>query len=268
MGIRWDAEAAQTLRRVPFFVRHQVRKKVEEEVAAAGRRQVTLSDLEESKKRHLQQLSKGARGYSLEACFGSSGCDHALVSSGLLLSRLENLLQKADLLSFLRASLGTRLKLHHQFRVTLADCPNGCSQPQIKDVGIIAQARVDCQPETCDACGECRDVCEEAAIFWKDGFLAGIDTSRCVQCGVCCRICPSGALRTLASTYRVLVGGKLGRHPQLARDLAQGLTEEGVVTLVAGIVDFYKANATGGERLGGLINRVGRENFTSSVLVD
>lgn len=268
MGVNWDAEAAQTLRRVPFFVRHQVKKKVEEEVAAAGRRQVTLSDLEESKKRHLQRLSEGARGYSLEACFGSSGCDHALVNSALLLSRLEDLLQRADLLSFLRASLGKRLKLHHQFRVTLADCPNGCSQPQIKDVGIIAQARVDCQPETCDACGECCDVCEEAAIFWKDGFLVGIDTSRCVKCGVCCRICPSGALRAHAGKYRILVGGKLGRHPQLARDLAEALTAEEAGTLVANVVDFYKANATGGERLGGLINRVGWENFTSSVLVD
>ena len=28
------------------------------------------------------------------------------------------------------------LKFHHEFRVTVADCPNSCSQPQIKDIGI------------------------------------------------------------------------------------------------------------------------------------
>ncbi|HYR02440.1 MAG TPA: PCP reductase family protein, partial [Syntrophobacteria bacterium] len=99
MTIGWDRDAEQLLRRVPFFVRHRVRKKVEEDVTAAGRSRVTVADLEEGKKRQLQRLSEGVKGYTLETCFGGSGCQNAVVASAALVSRLEELLERADLLS-------------------------------------------------------------------------------------------------------------------------------------------------------------------------
>ena len=79
-------------------------------------------------------------------------------------------------------------------------------------------------------------------------------------------MCPSSAISTTANNYRILVGGKLGRHPQLARDLTSNLDAEQVLDLVGGIVDFFKANANPGERLGALVNRVGWEEFKESVL--
>lgn len=266
MTISWDSEAEKTLRRVPFFVRTKVRKKVEEEVAAAGRNRVTKTDLEESKRKHLKRLSEGVKGYSVEACFGSSGCQNAVVTSADLVSNLESLLEGADLLSFLRSQLGDQVKLHHQLRLTLADCPNACSQPQIKDIGIIGQAQVACEPEECTACGECEQVCHESAIILDDGFLVSIDEELCVDCGACAQVCPSSAIDISANTYKILVGGKLGRHPQLARELTGSLDGDQVLALVGVIVDFFKANANSGERLGALINRVGWEEFRSAVL--
>jgi dissimilatory sulfite reductase (desulfoviridin) alpha/beta subunit len=62
------------------------------------------------------------------------------------------------------------------------------------------------------------------------------------------------------------VGGKLGRHPQLARELTGSLDGDRVLALVVVIVDFFKSNAKSGERLGALINRVGWEEFEKSVL--
>ena len=266
MKMTWDSEAEKMLRRVPFFVRQRVRAKVEEEVAAAGRRCVTKGDLEESKRRHLKNLSAGIKGYSLDACFGSSGCHNAVVASADLVSNLDELLEKGDLLTFLRSRLGERLKLHHQLRVTIADCPNSCSQPQIKDIGIIGQAQMDCNPHECTGCGECEAVCEESAIVLKDGFLVGIDEELCVECGACAQACPTDALSTSAATFRVLVGGKLGRHPQLARELSRDLHGDQVLALVSVIVDFYKFKANSGERLAALINRIGWEEFRSAVL--
>ncbi len=266
MEMSWDSEAEETLRKVPFFVRQRVRKKVEEEVAAAGRKRVTRTDLEESKRRHLKRLSDGVRGYTLEACFGSSGCDNAVVASADLVTDLESLLAKADLLTFLRSHLGDRLKLHHQLRVTVADCPNCCSQPQIKDIGIIGQAQIAWDAEECIACGECEAACEESATISKDGFLLGIDEELCVQCGACARVCSTDAITTAGGSYRVLVGGKLGRHPQLARELTRDLDVGQVLALVGVIVDFFKSNAKSGERLGAVINRVGWEEFKKGVL--
>ena len=266
MKMTWDSEAEKMLRQVPFFVRKRVRTKVEEEVAAAGRNCVTKGDLEESKRKHLKSLGEGIKGFSLDACFGSSGCHNAVVASAQLLSKLDNLLEKADLLTFLRSRLGERLKLHHQLRLTIADCPNSCSQPQIKDIGIIGQAQLLCNPQECAGCGECEAVCEESAIVLTDGFLLSIDEKLCVQCGACAQICPTDALSTTAGTFRVVVGGKLGRHPQLARELTRDLDGEQVLALVSVIVDFYKSKANSGERLGALINRIGWEEFKQSVL--
>ena len=266
MKMTWDSEAEKMLQRVPFFVRKRVRTKVEEEVAAAGRNLVTRKDLEDSKKKHLKSLSEGIKGFSLEACFGSSGCHNAAVSSADVVSNLDSLLERADLLTFLRSRLGERLKLHHQLRITIADCPNSCSQPQIKDIGIIGQAQIECNPNECTGCGECEAVCEESAIVLKDGFLVGVDEKLCVQCGACAHVCPTESLSTTGGTFRVLVGGKLGRHPQLARELTRDLDGLQVLDLVGVIVDFFKANAKSGERLGAVINRVGWEEFKESVL--
>jgi len=266
MKIDWDTDAEQVLRRGPFFVRHRVRKKVEEDVAAAGRSRVTVADLEESKKRQLQRLSEGVKGYTLEACFGGSGCQNAVVASAELVSRLEKLLEQADLLPFLRNQLGEKLKLHHQFRVTLAECPNSCSQPQIKDIGIIGEVEVRCAPEACSGCGECAAVCEEAAVTITDDRVVGIDCNRCVRCGACTRVCPTEAFKAGRGSYRVLGGGKLGRHPQLARELARGLDSDQVVTLVSRIVEVYKAHSRKGERLGAVMNKIGWDDFRTRVL--
>jgi anaerobic sulfite reductase subunit C len=268
MKVSWEPDAEKLLGRVPFFVRHRVRKKVEEEVAASGRAQVTVADLEESKKRHLQRLSEGVKGYTLETCFGGSGCQNAVVTSAELVPRLEQLLEQAGLLAFLRSRLGERLKLHHQFRVTVSDCPNACSQPQIKDVGIIGEAKMSCDPDACTGCGECAAVCEESAVILSEGRLLGIDPERCVCCGACARVCSPQALRNDGATYRVLVGGKLGRHPRLAVALARGLDTDQVVALVSRIVETYKANALSGERLGTIVNRLGWEEFQATVVGD
>jgi len=268
MNASWAPDAEKLLGRVPFFVRQRVRKKVEEEVTTAGRTRVTVADLEESKGRHLQRLSEGVKGYTLETCFGGSGCQNAVVASTELVPRLEQLLDQADLLSFLRSRLGERLKLHHQFRVTLSDCPNSCSQPQIKDIGIIGETEVSWEPAECTGCGECAAVCEESAIIVNEGHLVRIDPERCVRCGACARVCPPQALTHDFGRYRVLVGGKLGRHPQLARELARGLNADQVVALVSRIVATYKANALSGERLGTLIDRLGWGEFQATAMQD
>ena len=123
-----------------------------------------------------------------------------------------------------------------------------------------------CNPHECTGCGECEAVCEESAIVLNDGFLVSIDEELCVQCGACAQICPTNSLSTAAGTFRVLVGGKLGRHPQLGRELVSDLNDQQVLELVGVIVEFFKANAKSGERLGALINRVGWEDFRKEVL--
>lgn len=62
------------------------------------------------------------------------------------------------------------IKIHHQFRIAVADCPNACSKPQIRDIGIIGAG----EPVLTDApyslCESCVQTCREKAIvvnFWS-----------------------------------------------------------------------------------------------------
>ena len=71
-------------------------------------------------------MQSEVKGYQVDACFGPSGCPNAIAPSHELVERIGDLLEQADFLGFLKARGIKELKFHHEFRVTLADCPNAC----------------------------------------------------------------------------------------------------------------------------------------------
>ena len=135
--MKWTAEAEVAIKKVPFFVRKKVRLRVENEAAAAGKKVVSLADVKVAQARFMTKMSSEIKGYQVDTCFGSSGCPNPANSGDSLLKKIEEFLEKEDLLGFLKQGVKGDLKFHHEFKVTLAECPNACSQPQIKDIGII-----------------------------------------------------------------------------------------------------------------------------------
>jgi anaerobic sulfite reductase subunit C len=136
--MQWTPEADAAIKQVPFFVRKKVRARIEAEARKAGSRTITLTAVKTTQKRYLAGMASEVKGYQLDTCFGPSGCPNAIGSSQDLVDQLGALLKDADLKGFLASKGIQELKFHHEFRVTVAECPNACSQPQIKDVGIIA----------------------------------------------------------------------------------------------------------------------------------
>ena len=67
-----------------------------------------------------------------------------------------------------------------------------------------------------------------------------------------------------AKGWRVLVGGCGGARPRVADTLAQNLDTDKAMEMVDRIVDFFRANANKGERLGRLIDRLGIESVTKA----
>jgi len=61
--------------------------------------------------------------------------------------------------------------------------------------------------------------------------------------------------------YRVLVGGKLGRHPRLAQELPHVHSVEGAMDLVGRCLDHYQAHCLKGERFGEILDRTGLEEL-------
>ena len=247
--MQWSTEAEELLRKVPFFVRKKVRSRVEKEASEAGKSMVTPIEVKTSQKRYLAGMEKEERGYQIDTCFGPQDCPNRAYSSERLMDQIEILLQKANLLGFLKRTVHGDLKFHHEFRVTLADCPNACSQPQIKDIGIIGAVVPDIGDAECSRCENCIDTCkDEAVVLMEDQPNPDIDYQRCQSCGQCVNVCPTGTLLNACCGFRVQLGGKLGRHPQLAKELPGLYTAEDVVKIVEDCLSLYKQRSTGGRR--------------------
>ncbi len=252
--MKWTTEADEAIKKVPFFVRNKVRGTVEREALRQGRRQITLAEVESTRKRYLSGMQSEIKGYQLDACFGPSGCPNAVAPSRDLMARIEELLQKSDFMGFLHSKGVQDLKYHHEFRVTMADCPNACSQPQIKDIGIIGARRPGISEISCTACRACVDICRESAITVDNSSPAPqIETLQCVACGQCIPVCPSGTLKIEAEGYRIQLGGKLGRHPRLALELPGIYDADATMEIVGAGIEIYKSRNRRGERFGEIL---------------
>jgi dissimilatory sulfite reductase (desulfoviridin) alpha/beta subunit len=256
MDMQWNTDAEKAIKKVPFFVRKKVRARVEEEACKSGKAQVSLADVNTVQKRYLTNMKSEVKGYQLDTCFGPSGCPNAIGQSQRLVAQIESLLKKADFPGFLKSKGIEALKFHHEFRVTAADCPNACSQPQIKDIGIIAALLPGVSDETCTVCKACIETCREAAISLTEGSIKpSVDFGRCLACGACIPVCPTGTLAEGLAGYRIQLGGKLGRHPQLARELPGIYDAATILKIIIASIDLYKTKSRKGERFGQILQR-------------
>ena len=247
--MEWTPEADEALRKVPFFVRKKVRARVEKEAAEEGKTIVGIREVKATQKRYLSGMDKEIRGFQVDTCFGPSGCPNRAVADDDLPDRIEALLQQADLPGFLKEHVKGPIKFHHEFRISIADCPNACSQPQIKDIGIIGACVPRISDTQCTLCGACETACpDDAVCLDPDRGGPVIDRARCMACGKCINACPSGTIETATKGYRILMGGKLGRHPRLAREIPGIFSAAEVLEITAACIDFYKRHSRSGSR--------------------
>ena len=252
--MKWMPDAEAAIKNVPFFVRKKVRSRIENDTEAAGKTMVSLSDVKAAQARFMSKMNSDIKGYQVDTCFGSSGCPNPANSCDVLIKKIESLLENANLLTFLKERVEGDLKYHNEFRVTLAECPNACSQPQIKDVGIIGAVIPEITGEECSGCEACVEACIETCITIDRENIPEIDHARCLKCGKCIHVCPSGTIAAKNKGFRVLLGGKLGRHPKLAVELKGIYSENEVLQLVKNCIDYYKTHSKHGERFAEIVD--------------
>ncbi|MGO9953565.1 MAG: 4Fe-4S dicluster domain-containing protein [Dissulfurispiraceae bacterium] len=258
--MRWTKEAEDAVARVPFFVRKRVRNRVEEEATRHGSQEVTIKHVGICQNRYLSNMEEEVAGFQVETCFGSAGCPNRAVNDEGIAEQIEVLLGGKNLRALLKERVKGPLKLHHEFRVSIADCPNACSRPQIADIGLIGASMPVVANSLCDGCLACLHACGEGAINLQDAERGPvIDYDKCLKCGKCCRVCPSGTLRDGQRGWRILIGGKLGRHPKLGMELCGIFSRDETLIVIEKAVDYYMAHSVKGERFGEVIDRSGLE---------
>lgn len=141
---------------------------------------------------------------------------------------------------------------HTTFKISLAGCANGCSRPHIADLGLIASCAMDYDQEKCVQCGFCVKACPDDALSMETGWPE-LDKSSCLYCGRCARACAEGALTIGATTFRIVVGGKLGRRPRLARELPGRHDPDAALAIVENCLRLFRQDYRPGVRFGDIL---------------
>ncbi len=259
--MKWSEAAERAVSRAPFFVRKRIRKSVEEEAACRGSRIVSVEHVDACRQRMLKQMDNEVQGYRVETCFGFKGCPNLAFGDPEVVSGVERQLVDKDLKEFLKSRVRGPLKWHHEFRVSISACPNACSQPQIVDFGLIGARLPEVGAASCNGCGACVAICREGAVS-LDGEVGSspeIDSRRCLACGQCINSCPTGVLVEATKGFRVLLGGKLGRHPQLGMELPGIFAPRKLLLIFRASLDFYLQHNVNGERFGEILRRTGTD---------
>jgi ferredoxin len=92
-----------------------------------------------------------------------------------------------------------------------------------------------------------------------------LKSSQCLCCGACERICPSQAILTSEDGFRVMVGGKLGRHPRLATELPGIFSEKEVLHILGKALTLYMEHYSRVKRFGDLFDFLPTPELTSTL---
>lgn len=291
--MEWDKPATLLLEKVPPFVQKVVREKVETLARKRGKVVVTEDEViaaresfmgkpasppaatkqpdDNGKLSILRKYSKyfDSEGkpvlYEVKQCRGAEvNCPFLITDSGILAEKLRGRLKELHFTKKLIDKVEGQILPHHTMKLAVSGCPNSCSMPQIKDFGVHAIEPVSVDPAcACIECMKCVESCREDAITVKNGAVT-IDKEKCVHCGLCARVCPTGSIKAEEKQYRVMIGGKVGRHPRFALDLLSHADESTTLKALDVCVDIILSSKTE-HRFRALVEQKGIEEIKKRI---
>ncbi|MGF7184365.1 dissimilatory sulfite reductase (desulfoviridin) alpha/beta subunit [Desulfitispora alkaliphila] len=199
--------------------------------------------------------------YQIKVCGGVKGCPHSVIDDNRIVNLIKRVNEEEELEQFIAKRLeGKPVRSHHRFKAAVSGCPNSCSEPQIKDFAVIGQQQPFVMEQKCNGCGVCVTSCRERGIELRSR-KARVLWDNCLSCGRCISACSKGAIASEGG-YKVIIGGRLGRRPVLARTLVELADEGQVEQLLRNCIRLYKSHSEPEERLSHLVDRLGLEKFS------
>ncbi len=196
--------------------------------------------------------SCGSRIRNVTSCPGSVECNYGIINTYALGGMLD------------REFFGEEMPVKMKLAVTW--CPNACAIPQENDFGVMGILKPAIYTDDCTGCGTCTFMCPEKAIAVEND-KAKILWDKCNLCGACAGACPTDLIYEEWKGYKIFVGGKIGKHPKLGKELTIAKSPQEAVALFRKIIDWSKKNTQVGERFGDCLDRVGFDNFNREIEV-
>lgn len=184
------------------------------------------------------------------ACPGTERCKFANIDTIALAKKIDERLFGKD--------------MPVKVRIAISGCPNACTSPMLNEIGIIGRVKPVRVTGKCTGCGTCVKYCKENAIVIRNG-ISELKEDKCVQCGVCIQSCPFDLLKSENSHYQILVGGRRGRHPQIARELISVKDGDAVITVIERIVNWVYRRAWSGRLLSEQMDDIHFEKFRDEI---
>ena len=129
---------------------------------------------------------------------------------------------------------------HHKFKMSFSGCPIDCARTRGMDLGFQGVVYPVWSKDLCNGCTLCAKACQEGAIVSDKEGKPMFDESKCVYCGDCIRACPTDAWKDKKKGWLVRTGGKHGRHPREADQVANFLPDNKVNDFISATLKWYK----------------------------
>ncbi len=184
-----------------------------------------------------------------ETCQGKQrNCPNRLIDAGHWEKVIDQALIEKKIDEKIREKIpGKKVRYHQKLHISISGCPNGCSRPQIADIGLTGFVRPRVNTRECTQCGLCEADCPDRAVQLIDGPPT-FDRSLCQGCNHCVQSCPEGCFTYISSGARLFVGGRLGRRPRFAKLVSEFDTPEAAARKIVSLVERFLAEAKPGVR--------------------
>lgn len=151
-------------------------------------------------------------------------------------------------------------ELPHKFKFGVTGCQNNCLKAEENDVGIKGGLEVTWDKEKCIFCGICEKVCRSGAIkIEEDNIL--LDHSKCNYCGRCMKACPTDAW-VGEEGYIFSFGGLFGNQINKGTEVLPIVKDkEQLFRITDAAVEFFAKYGKSGERFKFTIDRIGWDIF-------
>lgn len=257
--MKWTVEANNQIGAFPYFARFTARRLIEKNNKDKDKLIVEIEDvlaIKENKEiKKLLDLDYDLNNIEynqnlrINICGGIRGCKRTYFDDMEVTKLFYRVLEKSQILKTIEENRETRK--NSSLKVAISGCPNSCSRPQIQDLAIVGYHNPKLTNKDCIACGSCKDRCVLNLIEVEKEVRVKMED--CIGCGNCIGICPTGTIDSGEMGYRILVGGRLGKDPQLAKTYKQVTTMKDLEKSLENILESFNESLKTGVKFSDLL---------------